>query len=61
MMSNIQTQEKKQNGKLLSTIGTIVSLIVIVVLIIGGAMLASKKWDPQWNPFRQKILNESYI
>ena len=60
-MAEIQNQEKKQNRKLLSTIGTAVGLIVIVVLIIGGAMLASKKWDPRWNPFRQKILNESYI
>lgn len=42
-------------GKIFSITVTILGLIIIISLVIGGALLSSKKWDPNWNPFRQKI------
>ena len=46
-------------AKILSIIGAIVGLIVIISLIIGGALLASQKWNPTWNPFRPKTDKKS--
>ena len=38
--------------RIIQIISTVVGLIIISLLILGGALLSSKRWDPKWNPFR---------
>lgn len=58
-----QDFEQKKSQKMLvriwSIIGGAVGLIIIISIIIGGSLLASKRWDPSWNPFRQKVERKS--
>ncbi len=56
-----QNDNKKSKFLILSIAGTVLGFIIIVALIIGGALLASKKWDPKWNPFRQKVDKNSIL
>ncbi|OGZ62934.1 MAG: hypothetical protein A2639_01435 [Candidatus Staskawiczbacteria bacterium RIFCSPHIGHO2_01_FULL_34_27] len=50
--SNIQTRNLR--GKVLSIIIASLGLILILLLIIGGAALAGKVWNPLWNPFNRR-------
>ncbi len=57
---NLVPQDKSHMAaRVLSIIGAVAGLVVIIGLIVGGALLASRKWDPVWNPFRPKINHES--
>ena len=47
--------------RIIQIIVTLVGLIIISLLIIGGALLSSKRWDPKWNPFRANIGAENSI
>ncbi len=42
-----------RNNKLISLIIAIIGLVVVILLMLGGAALAGRVWDPPWNPFRQ--------
>ncbi len=44
--------QKDSQGKILSVIIASVGLAIIILLIIGGALLAGHVWDPKWNPFK---------
>lgn len=46
-------ENKKNKSKLLSLIITSIGLIIITLLILGGALLAGHVWNPKWNPFKQ--------
>lgn len=47
-------KEQSLKFRILSVIGTVLGFIIIVLLIIGGSLLASKEWNPSWNPFEPK-------
>ena len=58
-LNNINNQKNDKPrrvliGRALSIIIAVIGLIIIISIVIGGALLASKRWDPKWNPFRQK-------
>lgn len=52
----MQTNQSKE-VKIIQILSTIVGLIVISMLILGGSLLAGKRWDPRWNPFNPNIKN----
>lgn len=58
-MQDENSRKKALRGKIPSIIGTVMGVLIIITLIIGGALLASKQWDPTWNPFRQKVIQEN--
>lgn len=51
----IDHQEKNTKIKIIPIISTVVGLIIISLLILGGSLLASKQWNPRWNPFSPSI------
>ena len=42
---------KAKEIKIIQIISTVLGLIIISLLILGGSLLASKRWNPKWNPF----------
>ncbi len=52
-------QPKKLKIRIISIISTIVGLIIISLLILGGSLLASKRWNPKWNPFSPNTQNSN--
>lgn len=48
----LENQPNNTKRKIISIISTVIGLIIIALLIIGGSLLSSKRWDPSWNPFR---------
>ncbi|OGZ64731.1 MAG: hypothetical protein A3A98_01940 [Candidatus Staskawiczbacteria bacterium RIFCSPLOWO2_01_FULL_40_39] len=49
-----ENPQKNFTGKIVSITLAVTGLLIITSIIIGGALLASRKWDPTWNPFRPK-------
>lgn len=47
-----ENKPNNSNRKMISIISSVAGLIIVSLLIIGGALLSSKRWDPRWNPFR---------
>ncbi len=76
-MENKNTAPKSQNppmnttppGKnlksnLISWIAGVAGLVVVLVLIGGGALLAGRVWDPLWNPLRpnpDKVISAALV
>ena len=58
-MQDEYSRKKALRGKIPPMIGTVMGVLIIITLIIGGALLASRQWDPKWNPFRQKVIPEN--
>ncbi len=51
-------------GKVLYIIGTSAGLVVVLLVIGGGATLAGRVWDPEWNPFRpnpDKVISQAFL
>jgi len=53
--------QNNKNKKIIQIISTIAGLAIISLLILGGSLLASKRWDPKWNPFNQNNISSSQI
>lgn len=39
------------NKKYLPLIISITGLVIVILIILGGSVLAGGAWDPKWNPF----------
>ncbi len=46
---------KFPKAKIISLIVALLGLLIIFSIVLGGAVLAGKKWDPRWNPFTSKL------
>ena len=53
----MEEEDKKPTSKTISLIIALVGLLIVLAIVLGGAMLAGRAWDPKWNPFRPKIEN----
>ncbi len=55
--------KKNLKSNLISWIAASAGLLVVVLLIGGGAMLAGRVWDPLWNPLRpnpNKVISAAF-
>ncbi|OGZ67732.1 MAG: hypothetical protein A3D35_03695 [Candidatus Staskawiczbacteria bacterium RIFCSPHIGHO2_02_FULL_34_9] len=43
--------DQNKKIKIIQITSTALGIIVISLLILGGSLLASKRWNPKWNPF----------
>ncbi|MDO8530118.1 MAG: hypothetical protein Q7S10_01810 [bacterium] len=50
-------EPKLNKAKVISLLVALLGLLIIFSIVLGGAALAGKKWDPSWNPFTPKIVN----
>ncbi|MSU60589.1 MAG: hypothetical protein EXS52_01585 [Candidatus Staskawiczbacteria bacterium] len=53
-MQDKSPRTKTLINKFIPSIINVTGLVVVILLIIGGALLAGKKWNPKWDPFEQK-------
>ena len=56
-----KVEKKSPRAKFLSILAGVLGLIIMILIIIGGSVLASKKWDPKWDPFTQKEISKPGI
>ena len=52
---------KNGKGKFISITVAILGSVIVIGLIIGGALLASRRWDPTWNPFKPKAASQASV
>ena len=43
-------------GRTISITIGVLGIVIVLVIIGGGALLAGHVWNPKWNPFKQKTL-----
>ncbi len=51
----------KKPNKVISVILAVLGLVIVILLIGGGAALAGHAWNPKWNPFKPTSNSDKII